>query len=217
MVMYDKPVWIRLYNLSIEYWSEACLEMIGRSLGMLLEIDEEIVEGDLYTYARLRIAAIREIPPSVMLLTVDGNWKQHIEIEEEIEETLLLEGPKTSKCKENQDARSDAPIKNTSLDGNQIPNIDTAVYPIDEPIVEKDLQISESNTAEQGSDDDDLNIVDPRHISQSVNIILRGAKATRGRKSHKTVREQRANEKGIVRMMKFFNPDKGGKASLGGR
>ncbi|GLJ09937.1 hypothetical protein SUGI_0118680 [Cryptomeria japonica] len=147
MAGYDKPMWIRLYNLSIEYRSEACLEMIRRSLGTLLKIDEEIVEGDLYTYARLRIAAIKAIPPSVMLLTADRIWKQHIEIEKEIEvcswcgskfhdtancrmfvrkaykhpgkkmeqvwktkektqvqETLLLEGPKTSKCMENKDA-----------------------------------------------------------------------------------------------------------------
>ncbi|GLJ16754.1 hypothetical protein SUGI_0288330 [Cryptomeria japonica] len=85
MATYDKLVWIRLYNLPIEYWSEVCLEMIGKSLGTLLEIDEEIMEGDLYTYARLRIAAIKIIPCSVMLLTSDGNWKQHIEIEKEIE------------------------------------------------------------------------------------------------------------------------------------
>ncbi|GLJ06689.1 hypothetical protein SUGI_0045260 [Cryptomeria japonica] len=84
MAVYDKPVWIRLYNLPIEYWSEACLEMIGRSLGTLLENDKEIVEGDLYTYARLKLAAIKTIPSSVMLLTADGGWKQHIEIEKEI-------------------------------------------------------------------------------------------------------------------------------------
>ncbi|GLJ22611.1 hypothetical protein SUGI_0425480 [Cryptomeria japonica] len=73
MAAYEKPVWIRLYNLPIEYWSEPCLERIRRSLGMLLEVDEEIVEGDLYTYARLRIAAIKEIPSSIMLLTMDGD------------------------------------------------------------------------------------------------------------------------------------------------
>ncbi|GLJ11386.1 hypothetical protein SUGI_0155190 [Cryptomeria japonica] len=84
LVVYDKPIWIRLYNLLIEYWSEACLETIGRSLGTLLEIDEDIVEGDLYTYARLKLAVVKTIPSSVMLLTADGGWKQHIEIEKEI-------------------------------------------------------------------------------------------------------------------------------------
>ncbi|GLJ31252.1 hypothetical protein SUGI_0626790 [Cryptomeria japonica] len=84
LAVYDKPIWIRLYNLPIEYWSEACLETIGRSLGTLLEIDEAIIEGNLYTYARLKIAAVKTIPSSVMLLTADGEWKQHIEVEKEI-------------------------------------------------------------------------------------------------------------------------------------
>ncbi|GLJ11756.1 hypothetical protein SUGI_0176210 [Cryptomeria japonica] len=75
MAVYDKPMWICLYNLPIEYWSEACLEIIERSLGTLLEIDEEIVEGDLYTYARLKLAVIKTIPSSVMLLTADWGWK----------------------------------------------------------------------------------------------------------------------------------------------
>ncbi|GLJ19555.1 hypothetical protein SUGI_0353230 [Cryptomeria japonica] len=219
MAAYDKLVWIRLYNLSIEYWSEACLEMIGRSLGTLLDIDEEIVEGDLYTYARLKIAAMKTNPSSVMLLTADGNWKQQIDFEKEIgvQETLLLEGPKISKFKDNQDVSSDIPIKEPLVDGNLIPNNDTVVYPVDEPVVEEYLQVSESETAEKGNDDDELNIVDPIHISQSANIILGRAKATRGRKSHKTVREQRANAKGIVSMVKLLNIVKGGKPSLGGR
>ncbi|GLJ32047.1 hypothetical protein SUGI_0645360 [Cryptomeria japonica] len=191
--------------------------MIGRSLDTLLEIDEEIVEGDLYTYARLKVVALRTIPSSVMLLNADGNWKQQIEIEKEIEEIFFLEGPKISNCKEKQNVCSNTPTENTSLGDEQIPNNDTVVYPIEEPVVEEDLQISESNTAERGSDDDDLNIVEPRHISQSANIILGREKATRGRKSHKTVREQRAKEKGIVSMKKFLNSDKWGKAPLGGR
>ncbi|GLJ29421.1 hypothetical protein SUGI_0580060 [Cryptomeria japonica] len=149
---YDKPMWIHLYNLPIEYWSEAYLEMIRRSLGTLLEIDEEIVEGDLYTYARLKIAAIKAIPSLVMLLTADGNWKQHFEIEKEIEVC--------SQC--------GSKFHNTA----NAECFDAVVYPIDEPVVEEDLQISELDTVEQGSDDDNLNIVDPRHISQSANIIL---------------------------------------------
>ncbi|GLJ48804.1 hypothetical protein SUGI_1029180 [Cryptomeria japonica] len=262
MATYDKPKWIRLYNLPIEYWSEVCLEMIGRSLVTLLEIDEEIVEGDLYTYARLKIVAIRTIPSSVMLCTADGNWKQQIKIEKELEvcsrcgskfhnianckmfvrkaykrpgkkteqvwrakekpqgqEILFLEGPKISNCKEEQNVCSYTPTNNIILGDEQIPDNNNVVYAVEEPMVEEDLQISELDTVEQGSDDDDLNIVEPRHISQSANIILRREKATRGRKSHKTVREQREKEKekGIVSMMKFLNSDKGGKASFGGR
>ncbi|GLJ23932.1 hypothetical protein SUGI_0454810 [Cryptomeria japonica] len=191
--------------------------MIGRSLGTLLEIDEEIVEGDLYTYARLKVAAIRTIPPEIMLHIADGNWKQQIEIEKEIEEIILLEGPRSSNGKEEQNDCSNTPTKNTPFGDEQILGNASLVCPNEVPTVEEELQFSELDTVEQGSDDDDLNIVEPRHISQSPNIILGRAKATRGRKSHKTVREQRSKGKGIVSMMKFLNSNKGGKASFGGR
>ncbi|GLJ16004.1 hypothetical protein SUGI_0265060 [Cryptomeria japonica] len=39
LVVYSEPVWIRLYNLPIEYWSEDLWEKIGRTLGTLLETD----------------------------------------------------------------------------------------------------------------------------------------------------------------------------------
>ncbi|GLJ51678.1 hypothetical protein SUGI_1098230 [Cryptomeria japonica] len=84
LVVYDKLAWIRLYNLPIKYWSETSLEKIGRTLGTLLEIDEDIIEGDLYTYARLKIAAVKTIPSSVILLLANSEWKQHIEVEKEI-------------------------------------------------------------------------------------------------------------------------------------
>ncbi|GLJ54520.1 hypothetical protein SUGI_1170880 [Cryptomeria japonica] len=45
---YDRIIWIRLYNLPIEYWDESSLERIGTLLGTLLEIDEELVENDSY-------------------------------------------------------------------------------------------------------------------------------------------------------------------------
>lgn len=60
------------------------MEKIGRTLGTLLEIDEDIIEGDLYTYARLKIVAVKTIPSSMMLLSVNGEWKQQIEVENEI-------------------------------------------------------------------------------------------------------------------------------------
>ncbi|GLJ19816.1 hypothetical protein SUGI_0359010 [Cryptomeria japonica] len=198
LVLYDKPVRIQLYNLLIEYWSEACLEMIGRSLGTLLEIDEDIGEGDLYTYARLKIAVVKTIPSSIMLLTTD-------------------EGPKSINIGANQDVSTEIPTQDIPLDSNIIPNNDTMMNPMEYPIVEEVLQECDSDTSESVTDGDVLNIVDPRYISQSTNIVLGRVKGTRGRKSHKTIREQRANEKGSVSMLKFLNPTKRGKPSLGGR
>ncbi|GLJ31069.1 hypothetical protein SUGI_0621750 [Cryptomeria japonica] len=43
LAIYEKPVWIRLYNLPTEYWSDSSLEDIGRTMGTLLEIDKGIL------------------------------------------------------------------------------------------------------------------------------------------------------------------------------
>ncbi|GLJ42574.1 hypothetical protein SUGI_0882530 [Cryptomeria japonica] len=82
--IYKKPIWIHLYNLPIEYWSEESLEKIGRSLGTLSEIDNGIIEDNLYTYAHMKIAVVKKIPTSITLVTTDGDWKQLLEEEEDI-------------------------------------------------------------------------------------------------------------------------------------
>ncbi|GLJ24979.1 hypothetical protein SUGI_0478250 [Cryptomeria japonica] len=44
LAIYETLVWIRLFNLPIEYWGDSCLEKIGRTLGTLLEIDDVVVQ-----------------------------------------------------------------------------------------------------------------------------------------------------------------------------
>ncbi|GLJ23011.1 hypothetical protein SUGI_0434200 [Cryptomeria japonica] len=80
---YEKPIWIRLNNLPMEYWSEEALEKIGRSLGTLMEIDAEIATGNSYLYARMKLVAVRRIPQLIKLRSQDMEWIQTIEIEEE--------------------------------------------------------------------------------------------------------------------------------------
>ncbi|GLJ37405.1 hypothetical protein SUGI_0759420 [Cryptomeria japonica] len=58
---YDKPVWIPLNNLLMEYYTEDALEKIGRSLGTLMDIDTYIAQGDSYIYARLQLVAVKRI------------------------------------------------------------------------------------------------------------------------------------------------------------
>ncbi|GLJ45908.1 hypothetical protein SUGI_0966450 [Cryptomeria japonica] len=84
LAVYDRPVWIRMHNLPMEYWGENCLEKIGQSLGTLLEIDEEIIEKDSYVYAHLKIVAVKEIPSQISLVSLAGIWLQQVEIEKEI-------------------------------------------------------------------------------------------------------------------------------------
>ncbi|GLJ39709.1 hypothetical protein SUGI_0811790 [Cryptomeria japonica] len=61
LAVYSCSKWVRLYNLSIEYWGEVFLEKIDKMLGTELEIDFDD-EDDLCKYARLRVAAVRCIP-----------------------------------------------------------------------------------------------------------------------------------------------------------
>ncbi|GLJ07158.1 hypothetical protein SUGI_0060030 [Cryptomeria japonica] len=84
LAVYDKLVWIRLFNLPTEYWSDPSLEKNCRSLGTLLEIDEGIIGEDLYTYARLKIVVVKKIPESITIITKEGDWLQQIEIELDI-------------------------------------------------------------------------------------------------------------------------------------
>ncbi|GLJ37238.1 hypothetical protein SUGI_0755300 [Cryptomeria japonica] len=81
LVVYNHPVWICLYNLPLEFWNDSCLEKIGRSLGTLIDIDNEIVESDSYLYARLKIAVVKKIASNLSLLSGDNVWMQQVEVE----------------------------------------------------------------------------------------------------------------------------------------
>ncbi|GLJ42904.1 hypothetical protein SUGI_0889390 [Cryptomeria japonica] len=80
---YEKPIWIRLNNLPLEYWSEEALEKIGRSLGTLMELDAEIANGNSYLYARIKLVAVRRMPQLIKLRGHGMEWIQLIEVEEE--------------------------------------------------------------------------------------------------------------------------------------
>ncbi|GLJ29204.1 hypothetical protein SUGI_0575980 [Cryptomeria japonica] len=80
---YEKPIWIRLNNLPMEYWSEEALEKIGRTLGTLMEVDAEIANGNSYLYAKIKLAAIRRVPQRIKLRGHGMEWIQKIEVEEE--------------------------------------------------------------------------------------------------------------------------------------
>ncbi|GLJ53124.1 hypothetical protein SUGI_1132030 [Cryptomeria japonica] len=79
---YKSPIGIRLYNFPIKYWNDECLDKIGHSLGMLLEVDEDISDGDLYVFARMKIAAIRKVPKKVCFCVNGRPWLQDIEVKE---------------------------------------------------------------------------------------------------------------------------------------
>ncbi|GLJ48784.1 hypothetical protein SUGI_1028780 [Cryptomeria japonica] len=76
MDLYDKEVWIRLYNLPIEYWLEDCLMKIGRLLGTITGIDKEIVENrpEKRLEKRWTLVQLRKEAPRVKMVNQDGGF-----------------------------------------------------------------------------------------------------------------------------------------------
>ncbi|GLJ44141.1 hypothetical protein SUGI_0920530 [Cryptomeria japonica] len=266
LVIYDKPIWIRLYNLPSEYWSNPSLERIGRTLGTLLEIDEAIIDIDLYTYARLKIAAVKEIPASISIVTKEGRWVQHVEIEKDItpctrcgsrlhtiercgmfvkkafkkppikpnklwnqkplgnSEMLLLNGPESNNINlhlkdlsQENIIPSKVPISNNTP--THVPSDHSSPPPApNQDDIKEDMLSMEGFESSWPNDDtknlDDLDILDPRCISQFTNALLGRTKGSKGHRSHKTIREQRAHERGIVSVSDYLKVSKGGKPSL---
>ncbi|GLJ34934.1 hypothetical protein SUGI_0703020 [Cryptomeria japonica] len=259
LAVYDRPVWIRMYNLPMEYWGDKCLEKIGRSLGTLLEIDEEIIEKDSYVYARSKIAAVKEIPSQISLVTSVGVWMQQVEIEKEIvpcsrcgskmhleedcrmfvrkarrsnfpkqtnkqrwvEKTvkpllmILSNLQKEPKKEEKEVPIGKEPIKTNLMEnvGNQ--NLDIVDH--NQLPLTSSLEYEEELSPEEDDIKDGLENLDPKCISQSANTLLGRAKGSRGRSSHKQVKEERAYEKGIISVLDFMKRTKGADPSLGER
>lgn len=74
-----------------------------------------------------------------------------------------------------------------------------------------------SQTSDPSEKMDDMDTLDPRCISQTANTLLGRSKGLRGRKRNRLVKEQRANEKGLVSVLSFLKGSKGGNPSLGER
>ncbi|GLJ13454.1 hypothetical protein SUGI_0212680 [Cryptomeria japonica] len=254
-----------MYNLPMEYWGENCLEKIGRSLGTLLEIDEELIEKDSYVYARLKIAVVKEIPPQISLISSAGVWLQQVEIEKDIipcprcGSKLHLEGecrmyvrkarrnnlPKQTKkhrwvektvklplmiSEKSQKVPVEEKVAPTEKDSSKTNLMENKGHLILEtadhiPVIKEDNQLPLTSYSEFEEDlnpedvdiEDGLENLDPRCISQSANIMLGRAKGSRGRRSHKQVKEERALEKGIISVIDFMKKSKGGDLSLGER
>ncbi|GLJ17995.1 hypothetical protein SUGI_0317120 [Cryptomeria japonica] len=250
LVHYSNSVWIRLYNLPIEYWGDGLLEKVGRTLGTLLEVDVDD-EADLCKYVRLRIAAVRRIPESINLLTTNGEWSQQLEIEKEIcqcqrcgsrmhgeddckmfvgkaskvfrklvqnwkHKTVSLEKMVTGTVMQTVVVQSGSKEKVAESMSKAVGEATKAIG--DEVTFNPGKAFEFKSDTEfeydKGSDEDflqedELDNVDSRCISQSANVLLEKSKGFRGRWSNRRLREDRANEKGIISIMDFMKKAKG--------
>ncbi|GLJ52661.1 hypothetical protein SUGI_1120870 [Cryptomeria japonica] len=229
LAFYSEPVWIRLYNLPIEYWSEELWEKIGITLGTLLETyydDEE----DICKSARMRIAAVKRIPESIILVSECGERIQKVEIEKHLSRCprcgSKFHGDKENRmenmeiAKEKDGGNKGKENNFESLEGNIIGSSNNTEEDC-RGISSRDKGLSDTEfDYERGSDDElfqtnELVNIDPRCISQSANILLGKAKGVRGRRSNQQKREDKAKEKGIIGVMEFIKKTKGEGISLG--
>lgn len=81
LVPYDEAIWLRLYNLPMEHWLEERLEKLGNNLGALIELDNQIMEGNSYLYVRLKIEARRPMPKIIKLKSMARIWEKEVETE----------------------------------------------------------------------------------------------------------------------------------------
>ncbi|GLJ20810.1 hypothetical protein SUGI_0379400 [Cryptomeria japonica] len=201
LAVYKEPIWIRLYNLPMEYWGESSLECIGRSLGMLLRLDEDIIENGSYLYSRIKIAMVKKVPFVIYL-------KAEKEILHKSEALRVSKGNGNSgECL--------GAGRSAKKEGKYNPLIT-------ESFSQKKGCSDTKMKYDRVSDDDSfqedvLDNLDQRCISQSANILLGKDKGTRGRRSNKQRREDRAKEKGIINVFEFMKKSKGVRASLGER
>ncbi|GLJ21599.1 hypothetical protein SUGI_0401220 [Cryptomeria japonica] len=229
LVVYSAPIWIRLYNLPIEYWSENVLEKIGRNLGNLLEIDFDD-EANLCKISHLRIAAVKRVPATLTLITASREWKQQVEIEKQIKQCprcgSKFHGQEACKMfvrkarKVANDEEEKVLVLGDCDDGSFLNNRtfgESEVHPSFNPSCRG---VSDTEFEfEKGSEDGflqeyELEKIDPRCISQLANALLGKAKGLKGRKSNRQKREARAGEKGVISVLEFMKKSKGDRFSL---
>ncbi|GLJ29921.1 hypothetical protein SUGI_0591500 [Cryptomeria japonica] len=228
---YEKPIWIRLNNLPMEYWTEEALNKIGRSLGTLIDIDSEIAEGDSYLYARLRLAAVREIPTEIRLISHGKDWIQTVEIEEDKVFCLncgLRNHPTINWRKRAWDNKVWRPkqlVEENQKDSikvfqNQSSEIETNMVsngkcsPQPESWI---IYLRFFGECEEEDGDDEIDIAEISHIEQSVSMEERQGEGNKGRKTNKLKREEEAVRKGLMSVLEFlkWKSAKGAQGSLG--
>lgn len=138
------------------------------------------------------------------LLTISANLQKEPEKEEK-EVPIEKESFKTNLMEDAGNPKLVIAEHNPAItDYNQLPLTSNSEY-------EEELSPEEEDI------EDGLDNLDPRCISQSANTLLGREKGSRGRRSHKQVREETAFEKGIVSVLDFMKKTKGGDLALGER
>ncbi|GLJ07403.1 hypothetical protein SUGI_0066230 [Cryptomeria japonica] len=186
LVVYSKPVWIQLYNLPIEYWSQEIWEKIGRTLGTLLKTHFDNVE-DICKCAHMKITAVKKIPERITLVLEFGEWSQKVEIDKEISRCMRKITDENAVTEIGEIRMKE--IKAGTCKGNLF-DCSINIEEVFRDFVSKGKGLLYTEFEyERGLDEpyiiDELENIDPRSISQSANVLLGKTKGVRGRRSNK--------------------------------
>lgn len=77
------PVWVRLYNLSLQFWNEVVLVGIGNIIGRYIKTDTLRLEECVYTFAQIRVEVdlSKALPECIQLNHKQQKWTQHLDFE----------------------------------------------------------------------------------------------------------------------------------------
>ncbi|GLJ31181.1 hypothetical protein SUGI_0624820 [Cryptomeria japonica] len=77
------PLWIRLPNLPMQYWFDACFEAVGNSLGTFLMADEGSLDLLHTTFACLLVVVdvTMGLPSEISITSSKGSWLQSVDYE----------------------------------------------------------------------------------------------------------------------------------------
>eukprot|EP00253_Pinus_taeda_P007922 PITA_07922 len=76
MAVSKVPVWVRLYNLLLHFWSKQVLEGIGNSIEKYIKTDLERIDERIYTFARIcvEVDLSKGLPDNIRLIYKQQNW-----------------------------------------------------------------------------------------------------------------------------------------------
>ncbi|XP_057873061.2 uncharacterized protein LOC131079170 [Cryptomeria japonica] len=149
----EVSIWLRLYNLAIEYWNEESFQALGSKLGFYIKADEAIESKDFNMYAQICIGwkPNNPLPEQIEIITNAGQWLQKIEVEESNE--------KCNHCKK------DGHMEETCSIGPKGKNVETTIED------EVNFFVSKANTTDEKRTNDDTTQPPPKPFFQGEGLM----------------------------------------------
>lgn len=76
-------IWVRIYNLPLQFWSERVLEGIGNNIGKYIKTDLERIYERVYTFACIcvEVDLSKGLSDNIRLIYKQKNWLQVLDYE----------------------------------------------------------------------------------------------------------------------------------------